>query len=244
MAANIHGDEPTWERGPDFTVKTWFLDEHCESHVSTFEHQRAISGGTTGLKTWPAALAFAEYLLVNPALVRGQRVLELGSGVGMLGLVIAHLGANQVMMTDFHSEVLKMLQANINEYKDKNPDSTTDLQVRPLDWFACATPESVQSMTPEVLLCADTVYDPDLLPALAQCVRAFLLAARQHKRELNVLMATAVRRQATFDKLRETLASHGLAHLVVCAESPPVTKFPLDEVGSPIALLKIGLVGV
>lgn len=76
-------------------------------HVTLAEEQKTISHGTTGLRTWGASLRLAELILVQPELVfppptqpqqEGEQeqttvnILELGAGVGFLGLFLATLG--------------------------------------------------------------------------------------------------------------------------------------------------------
>ena len=50
---------------------------------------------------WPASLVLCDFLKRNSELVRGKRVLELGSGTGIAGLYAAKLGAEHVTLTDF-----------------------------------------------------------------------------------------------------------------------------------------------
>lgn len=62
-----------------------------------------LSGGTTGNRTWEAALHLGSYLSTaqGDALVRGKRVIELGAGTGFLSLFCArHLGVKSVVSTD------------------------------------------------------------------------------------------------------------------------------------------------
>ncbi|KDQ09453.1 hypothetical protein BOTBODRAFT_179004 [Botryobasidium botryosum FD-172 SS1] len=60
-----------------------------ERTITLLESRTMIEGGTTGLRTWKANYVFAEWLLAHPEIVRSKRVLELGSGVGFLGILIA-----------------------------------------------------------------------------------------------------------------------------------------------------------
>ena len=54
-----------------------------------------------GLYVWPAATVMAAFLARDAAKwCQGQRVLELGAGTGLVGLVCAKCGATQVTLTD------------------------------------------------------------------------------------------------------------------------------------------------
>jgi len=67
-----------------------------------------------GLKLWEACYVLAEALCSHPKLCRGRDVIELGAGVGLLGLVAAYcLGAASVTMTDVDDKVLLFLRTNV-----------------------------------------------------------------------------------------------------------------------------------
>ncbi|GFH15915.1 uncharacterized protein HaLaN_12240, partial [Haematococcus lacustris] len=44
-------------------------------------------------RAWPSAIALASALLARPHLVRGKRVADLGSGLGVAGIAAALAGA-------------------------------------------------------------------------------------------------------------------------------------------------------
>jgi predicted nicotinamide N-methyase len=49
---------------------------------------------------WAGGQALARYLLDNPAIVRGKRVLDIGSGSGLVALAAARAGADSVLAAD------------------------------------------------------------------------------------------------------------------------------------------------
>eukprot|EP00873_Tetraselmis_striata_P033106 jgi/Tetstr1/453370/TSEL_040359.t1 len=66
-----------------------------------------------GWQLWPAARVLADLLVASPALVHGKRVLELGAGCGLCGLVAAALGASAVELTDGAEQVVAHLRRNV-----------------------------------------------------------------------------------------------------------------------------------
>ncbi|CAN0521975.1 unnamed protein product, partial [Ectocarpus sp. 12 AP-2014] len=60
-----------------------------------------------------AALLLSAWLLENPQLVHGTRVLELGSGLGLCGIVAGYL-SKSVTLTDYVGELLVNLEHNVD----------------------------------------------------------------------------------------------------------------------------------
>ena len=86
--------------------------------VTLLESRGVLSaGGTTGLRTWEAAVHLAAYLAGTEegrGLVAGRRVLELGAGTGLVALACAKaLGAARVAATDGSPEVVEALRDSI-----------------------------------------------------------------------------------------------------------------------------------
>ncbi|CAG9579811.1 unnamed protein product [Danaus chrysippus] len=77
--------------------------------------------GDVNCVVWDASLVLAKYLetmcQTKPEFLSGLRVLELGSGLGVVGLTAATLGA-QVTLTDL-PEALPLLRLNLSENKSK-----------------------------------------------------------------------------------------------------------------------------
>lgn len=104
-------------------------------HITLLETPSLIASlGTTGFRTWEAALFLGTYLFTIPGsrFVKGQNVLELGAGTGFLSILCAkHLGARHVLATDGSDEVIIDLKANLH----LNGLSGTELiQIATLQW--------------------------------------------------------------------------------------------------------------
>lgn len=72
--------------------------------------------GTTGLRTWEAALHLGTYLFTPEAedLVAGKNIIELGAGTGFFSVLCAkHLGAKHVLATDGDGGVIDNIATNV-----------------------------------------------------------------------------------------------------------------------------------
>jgi predicted nicotinamide N-methyase len=67
-----------------------------------------------GFVLWESAIALGERLVEDPALVCGKRVLELGAGVGLPGLVAQRFGG-AVAQTDYQADSLTLCQWNAHQ---------------------------------------------------------------------------------------------------------------------------------
>jgi len=56
-------------------------------------HIRQLQSSNYGLFVWPSAILLAEFLSRHRSLFHGKRIMELGAGVGLPGIVAAKLGA-------------------------------------------------------------------------------------------------------------------------------------------------------
>ena len=82
---------------------------------------------------WPGSQALARYLLSQPKLVRGKRVLDFGSGGGLAAIAAAHVGALHVLAGDIDPVALVVQKLNA-ELNSVTFDSTSeDLVERELE---------------------------------------------------------------------------------------------------------------
>lgn len=72
-----------------------------------------LSSGTTGFRTWEAALHLGTYLSSPPIadkLIKGKRVLELGAGTGFVSLLCAkYLSPKKVVATDREQALIESI---------------------------------------------------------------------------------------------------------------------------------------
>jgi len=60
----------------------------------------------SGQKLWCGSLGVIEYILSNPEYVLNKKVIELGAGTGLVGMVSKKLGADEVILTDYDKKSL------------------------------------------------------------------------------------------------------------------------------------------
>ncbi|XP_022153075.1 protein N-lysine methyltransferase METTL21A [Momordica charantia] len=88
----------------------------------------------TGQLVWPGALLLNNYLSKHAHLLQGCSIIELGSGVGVTGILCSK-SCHKVVLTDHNEEVLKILRKNIQLHA--SPESlgnSAGLVAEKLEW--------------------------------------------------------------------------------------------------------------
>jgi methyltransferase-like protein 23 len=105
-----------------------------------------------GAMLWPASIALARELLAGPDELRGKRVLELGAGTGIPGIVAATLGA-RVLQIDRSEIALHLCERN----KQRNHAMT--VEVRGAEWDAFQSDTQFELILGSDVLYATTMHD-------------------------------------------------------------------------------------
>jgi predicted nicotinamide N-methyase len=130
---------------------------HSDAVLSAADEQAFLRGETMakrpyGVVLWPAAIALAHEVASRP--LAGLRVLELGAGTGLPGIVAASLGA-RVVQTDRQALVLHVCERNGAR------NGVTTIAHRIADWTAWDDP------TPyDLVIGSDILYASALHPHL------------------------------------------------------------------------------
>ncbi|NWR87476.1 EF2KT methyltransferase, partial [Furnarius figulus] len=204
--------------------------------VTLSESTAMISGGTTGLITWDAALHLAEWAMENPEVFSDRTVLELGSGIGFTGIAISKTCQPKTyIFSDCHHCVLRQLGENIHlngfvlepevtwsiqtesqgqEVEAKNCQ-TPKLIVAELDWGS-VTEKQLVGLQPDVVIAADVVYDPETILALIGMLQK-LSTCRGDRKAPEVFIASTIRNPDTYHLFQAELDKVGIRWQIIPA---------------------------
>ena len=96
---------------------------------------------------WPSAIALSEYVLENQKVFKGKKILELGCGLGLVGITVTAIGGD-VLFTDYDPHALRFTQTNFK----RNFSRPASVQL--LDWRNPGNSESF-----DIILAADILYE-------------------------------------------------------------------------------------
>ena len=137
---------------------------------------RAVARAT-GHVAWASGIALCRWLVSKRTLIKHKRVIDLGSGTGLVGLVCAKLDAACVTLTDL-PEVLKHLKHNaeLNELS---------VNIESLQWGGCKTIKC------DVVVAAGVVVNESQFEPLCVTIqnllhnnKTYMILAYQHRRSL------------------------------------------------------------
>ena len=119
------------------TIQYDIIDNNNNTSI-TIQQEREYDK-STGMSIWKGSEVMSTYLQQNSHLIKGKRVLELGAGCGLVGLVCAlALDAKSVLITDGDYQVLNNLRYNVQlngltllEAIDNDDDNVTNEETSP-----------------------------------------------------------------------------------------------------------------
>ncbi|KAH8397557.1 hypothetical protein KR222_010140 [Zaprionus bogoriensis] len=203
------------------------------SLITLRESTSFVSEGTTGLCTWEAALALADYLLehAQSLRLRDANILELGAGAGLIGILLKQralqLSDGQVLLTDGSAACVQLMRENIalnfteqQEQKQQEEEASSQLpRCAQLRWHEVAMFPWTEYGTPELLLAADVIYDDSQFGTL---LRALDYIFRLSGNRCQMLLASTVRNVDTLHEFMQQLGEYAFqvtpcANVSACA---------------------------
>ncbi|KAF2191476.1 hypothetical protein K469DRAFT_656402 [Zopfia rhizophila CBS 207.26] len=192
-------------------------DSTSDDRTVTLLESRSVisSAGTTGLRTWEAALLLGAFLTSETGreLVHGKNVLELGAGTGMISILCAkYLGVSGIVATDGDEVVVDAIKTNIFlNGLDADESSQSRIRTAALKWGwpidASSFVEDYGMEPPNVLLGADVTYDKFVIPSLVSTLREFF----ELNSALQVLIAATIRNEQTFETFQNVCRRNGFS---------------------------------
>lgn len=106
---------------------------------------------------WPSAIGLSHFLLRNPDLIKGKRVLELGVGLGLTSLVIRSLQPGRLLLTDYETDALQLVKENflLNEFPEP--------EIQLLDWRQPHLQETFDRIVASDILYEERFFRPLIL---------------------------------------------------------------------------------
>lgn len=107
---------------------------------------------------WPSSLLLASVVAESPLLGPGVRILEIGCGLGLVGLAAALRGAD-VLMTDFNPLAVEAARANAQR-------NALAVRAERFDWNS----PPPQDWAFDLLLASDVLYEPASAAPVARLI--------------------------------------------------------------------------
>ncbi|CDP17961.1 unnamed protein product [Coffea canephora] len=165
-----------------------FPDECCELSSCPKSKKLEVSlhcsvdmlEGDTGCSIWPSSLYLSEFILSFPNIFSNRSCFEVGSGVGLVGVCLAHVKASAVVLSDGDLSTLSNMRLNLEsnllstriDVPECKKDAST-VQCVHLPWES-ATEIELQNFAPDIIVGADVIYDPLYLPHLVRVLTVLL----------------------------------------------------------------------
>ena len=226
MASNdVQWVEDNHEFGHQEIVHHIESSSRDNSHVMKFDYveidqQIQLRGKSqifksTGLTLWTSSQVLSGYLIDNSNLVKDKRVLELGAGMGLCGIVAHYLGSAHVCATDGDVKVMENLRYNmkLNGLKGHStPDcAVLDSEAREISCHQLIWDNDLQNFESthgkfSVIMGTDVFYASESIEPLWNTVNAllepdgsFLLAFATHKVSISQVLEKATQLGFTWE---------------------------------------------
>ena len=209
LTASIPSEVVSIQQKSYVTYSLSLLSPQDPPTITLLEARNLVAAaGTTGMRTWEAALHLGNYLSTQQEdLIDGKSVLELGTGTGYISILCAkHLGAAYVLATDGSEDVVSGLSTNLLLNGLQN---TSKIQTKELRWgHVLASGEQLEwngGRKVDVVLGADITYDESGIVPLVATFEDLL----QLFPDVKIIISATIRNRRTFKAFVNICRSHG-----------------------------------
>ena len=135
---------------------------------------------STGVTLWQAAPRLADYIQAHPAVCIGKSVLELGAGLGLVGMTAVLVGGKDVLITDGDTHALQKLRENVQQNCGEDINTIDAIRCKQLLW---GSPYMEQFLDQhgrfDTILGADIIYTQAAIQPLFDTVACLLKKERK-----------------------------------------------------------------
>nr|CAB3263770.1 methyltransferase-like protein 22 [Phallusia mammillata] len=199
-------------------------------------HNMATTLNNVGCQLWRGALLMCDFIHHNCEMFRNKNVLELGSGIGLTGIVAAQY-AHQVICTDSQKTALDICQSNIEE---NSRFCKCTVKVTKLDWFRMTESSvskflqaNLSNQYPVTILVCDCVYDNALTDALFRTLY-FIATSMTLRNAVTIYISLEKRLNFTMQEFDVTCKEYShfqdcLSELGKCDERFEIKQIPCSD---------------
>ncbi|TPX63509.1 hypothetical protein SpCBS45565_g06560 [Spizellomyces sp. 'palustris'] len=178
----------TWRHNFHVTQKAPKVDYTLGDRTITISQDNSALGrlGVTGVVVWDSAVVLSGLCERGVFEVRNRACLELGSGTGLFGIVLATLGARTIVLTDRFDELKhaeKNISRNIKEAEERariqlveyewGSNSTSIFDALPCNEEAGGEEMAKRSGWVDYIFASDCVYNEHIVPYLVETFKNF-----------------------------------------------------------------------
>ena len=145
-------------------------------NIITIQQTNTVGTHTGGI-VWETSYLLANYLVsfIQQQEKRGGRVLEVGSGCGMLGLILAATNVYDMVVLTETTDVLSNLQQNVkaNYHTSRSKKRKTIVHTKQLRWdeLQSDVDDVLQESSFDIIVGTDVIFTPILVRPLLQTLR-------------------------------------------------------------------------
>lgn len=218
--ASLRLAERSGRTGMPAISRTFTIPTHT-GHVELSLHEPSLTEDHLGFKTWASSYVLAKRLcgLDLPCPRNGRhRILELGSGTGLVGMAAAAVLKAAVLLTDLpeiEGNLAKNVSQNLEVIKSEDGSATTAVldwaDPRLVDGASSVGANTLASHAPfPIILAADCMYSAEHPALLVNALTPWLERSPEARLILEIPLREGHGYEKERDDLRQRLATLGL----------------------------------